>query len=662
MGRRRDARSQWRGWDATSDDGRDTVTSERLASGAPVKNRLFPKVRSWFALGTPLELLSPLSVARILLILALLSWIAMLPASDHRGVVVIATAAVVTMATLGLSMRLRKLTPVGCQLVAAAAIASTGIMVAIVGSTEAVAVAGMLMIEIAVFTGLYLRPSAIAAFQLGGAAIIVVTVGSAQGLVLGAVVAVTGLTAGLVAAMTIALVTGAARRRASVDPDTGLANGFGLADRLDRLQADGAFVVATVVLRGLSEAREALGHRVAAELMRRAVEDLGQVVPTGAWIARVDFDELVVAEAVQNPSAEAAGRAQAKALAGHLVSGIGSGRYQVGSIEVGLRAHVGLVVAPYDGDDITELIRRASLTARRAVTSGLSLDEWTGADGSLTSADLSLLTDLRTAADRGELWIAYQPQIEAESGRTVAAEALLRWTSPVHGVVPPGIFIPLAERVGLIDQLTDWVLDEVLDAQLRWDALDVVLRVSMNLSPLSLSDPDLSDRVLDALRTRGVAPERLGIEVTETAAVDVVQAVDRLRPLHDQGVRIAIDDFGTGYTSLSILAHLPIDELKVDQRFVLATSHSAADVAIVEAVKDLAHRLGFDAVAEGVEDEAISDRMCAIGFDLLQGYHFARPLTEHDVLERVRAERQSSDDFRPSRPAVPSLPSGRPTG
>ena len=152
---------------------------------------------------------------------------------------------------------------------------------------------------------------------------------------------------------------------------------------------------------------------------------------------------------------------------------------------------------------------------------------------------------------------------------------------------------------------------------------------------MSLSDPTLPGRILDALRSRDLPASALAVEVTETVALDVSQAVDRLRPLHDEGVWVSIDDFGTGYTSLSILPHLPLDELKVDQRFVLASPTSPADVAIVESVRDLARRLGLEAVAEGVETEEIARRMTEIGFDALQGYHFARPMPENDLIEFV---------------------------
>src|SRR5262249_17716207 len=154
-------------------------------------------------------------------------------------------------------------------------------------------------------------------------------------------------------------------------------------------------------------------------------------------------------------------------------------------------------------------------------------------------------------------------------------EALMRWTSPEHGFVSPGRFIPLAERTGLIEPLTDWLLNTVLDSQAQWRAVGLELRVSINVSGVSMGDPGLPERILSALRDRDLPTSALAIEITETAAVVAAHAVERLSPLHNAGVRVSIDDFGTGYTSLSVLPKLPLNELKVDQRFVMAATKSS---------------------------------------------------------------------------------------
>jgi EAL domain-containing protein (putative c-di-GMP-specific phosphodiesterase class I) len=263
---------------------------------------------------------------------------------------------------------------------------------------------------------------------------------------------------------------------------------------------------------------------------------------------------------------------------------------------------------------------------------------WSGDQGALTAGDLALLARLRLASEHGELSLAYQPQVATASMQIVSVEALLRWNSLTLGSVPPGQFVPLSDRTGLIDRLTEWVMGEALDAQVRWRRAGLEIPVSVNLSATSLTVPDLAQWILSELEARQLPASSLTVEVTETAAIDLLRAVDLLRPLHDRGVRVSIDDFGTGYTSLSVLPDLPLDELKVDQRFVLRSSTSPADETIVRTVRELAHRLGLVAVAEGVENQELFDRMVAFDFDILQGYHLARPLSENDLVAALMDE------------------------
>jgi EAL domain-containing protein (putative c-di-GMP-specific phosphodiesterase class I) len=328
---------------------------------------------------------------------------------------------------------------------------------------------------------------------------------------------------------------------------------------------------------------------------------------------------------------------EAMTLAAKLTRTVAAGRYAVGSIEVSLRAHVGIAVSPWHGHEIADLVRYSAFAAERANDFGQAVTVYDRTERRLTQDDLALLADLRTAADDGQLWLAYQPQMAAGTGHAVGVESLLRWNHPTRGFVSPGEFIPLAERTGLIDRLTEWVLDQALDAQVRWRALGFEVPVSVNVSARSLTRPDLSALILEALRSRELPTSALTVEVTETAATpDLLLAINLLRPLHDNGVRISIDDFGTGYTSLSVLPSLPLDELKVDQQFVMRSATSSADEAIVRSVRELAHRLGLTAVAEGVEDEALDRRIVALGFDVIQGYFHARPMPEDALLDFLR--------------------------
>ena len=504
-------------------------------------------------------------------------------------------------------------------------------------------------VVVGVATGLFHSVRVLMLQALAVAASTAVVFGHADGISTGCALGLLTLITAASSSATVFFLTRATSRLGSLDPDTGLPNGAGLTRRMASRMGGPSFVVAVVRLAGIDDARDALGYEVGADLLRRAVEDLGQVLPPATFIGRIDGDELVVTAGLDPTTEASTSRAdredEAASLAATLSSAIAAGCYLVGEIEVVLRSHVGIAIAPWDGHEVPELVRRASLSAGRAEETGQACHLWGGEGGRMTSTDLSLLADLRMAVNRDELFLTYQPQIAPVSNRVAAVEALVRWNHPRLGVVGPGRFLPLAERTGLVHRLTDWVLDEALDAQVRWRALGFDLPVSVNLSPTCLTNPKVGDRILAALESRALPPQCLTIEVTETAVLDLVQAVTLLRPLYDRGVRISIDDFGTGYTSLAVLPDLPLSELKVDQQFVLRLQNSPADDAIVRTVRELALRLGVHAVAEGVETGELFERTQEYGFDLLQGYFFSRPLEEVRLLAYVRqhesAERAS---------------------
>ena len=642
-----------------------TVTSTRLSPDAHVRNRLFPKTRSWFALEAPLELLSPLSVLRILYGLGAVVWptaTIFLPGPSVSRTAV----AVVTSTVLAVWVVLLLVHRVDSRWTTNLLALSTAQIVVLVwaGHGTPLSYAYLLfLIPVGIAGALFLTLRALLIQQAG----VVLGLWFALAGPLGAtgslvVSAITGL-AVLSSTLTVSFLVRTAQRQGSFDSDTGLPNGAGLSQRVGTRQP--SFVVAVTRLEGIDDARQALGHEVGTELLRRAVEDLGQVLPPATFIGRVDGDELVVTSGLDPTASVRAEREhEALALARTLAGAVNAGRYLVGDIEISLRTHVGLAIAPWDGTEVPELVRRASLSASRAASKGQAQLLWDGDFGAMTADDLSVLADLRLAAEKGELSIAYQPQVTTASARVASVEALLRWTSPTHGAVSPSRFIPLAERTGLIDRLTDWVLNEALDAQVRWRSTGLDIPVSVNLSPTTLTTPELPIQILESLARRGLPTHSLTVEVTETAAIDLLQAVRLLRPLHDNGVRISIDDFGTGYTSLAALPDLPLDELKVDQRFVLRSSTSPADDAIVRTVRELALRLGLDAVAEGVETGEIFDRMCDYGFDLLQGYYLSKPLQESDLIiyanERVQDEHAFTRERRKiRRPLVPESPSHR---
>ena len=231
--------------------------------------------------------------------------------------------------------------------------------------------------------------------------------------------------------------------------------------------------------------------------------------------------------------------------------------------------------------------------------------------------------DLQKAITEGELNVFYQPQVRVSDGELLAFEALARWTHPVHGQVPPGTFVPLAEESGLMPELGEWVLRTVCREAAAWRR---PLRVAVNLSPIQIIQGDLPSLVHSILIETGMSPERLELEVTESVLIkDMDRALRTLRRLKAFGIRIAMDDFGTGYSSLSYLQSFPFDKLKIDRSFVHNLDHNAHSRAIVRAVVGLGRALNLPVVAEGVESSAQLDVLRSETCEEVQGFLTGRP-------------------------------------
>jgi EAL domain-containing protein (putative c-di-GMP-specific phosphodiesterase class I) len=253
---------------------------------------------------------------------------------------------------------------------------------------------------------------------------------------------------------------------------------------------------------------------------------------------------------------------------------------------------------------------------------------------------LEIETGLRTAVERDELRLVYQPEVDLATGRIVGAEALMRWEHPVHGLIPPDRFIPAAERSGLIIAMGAWAVREACRQAVAWCVeTGEELTVAVNVSPRQLADDGFLAVVEDALAAAGLPPERLCLEVTESAVVaDLEDAVAKLGALKSLGLHLAIDDFGVGHSSLSQLKYLvPVDTLKIDKSFIDGVTEGGEDEAIVRAVIELARSVGMTTVAEGVEQGDQADTLRLLDCGIGQGYHFARPQAAADVARLLRA-------------------------
>jgi diguanylate cyclase len=319
--------------------------------------------------------------------------------------------------------------------------------------------------------------------------------------------------------------------------------------------------------------------------------------------------------------------------------------------ETTLSCSVGISIYPENGA-LSRLIAHADAAMRSA--KGMGGASYCFFEARMTSTgavkQIDLLRDLRLALARNELQLFYQPKIHAPSGEITAAEALLRWHHPKRGIISPGVFIPIAERFGLIGAIGDWVIGEACRQARIWRDEGLRMRVAINLSVHQLRKADLADRIAAALKTHGINPQLLTCEITESDAMEDTESTMRIfNALNAMGVHLSIDDFGTGYSSLSTLRKMRPGELKIDRSFVLDLETSADARAVVDAVVKLAKALDIKVVAEGVETEGQSQVLRAMGCDELQGYLFAKPMSAkalglwaiNDVGPRTLAFRKS---------------------
>jgi len=293
-------------------------------------------------------------------------------------------------------------------------------------------------------------------------------------------------------------------------------------------------------------------------------------------------------------------------------------------LEVG--ASIGIALHPRHGSDARTLMRCADVAMYSAKQTNIGYSFHNREHESRSPDQLALVVEMRGATERGEFELYYQPKMHLRSGLMTRAEVLLRWNHPRRGTLAPSQFVPIAERTGLIKSITDWILDRALMQVARWHESGAPIHVAVNISAKSLQEQNLPAKVQALLDKWGVDPRFLKIEITESSIMaDPAHALAILAMLQSMGVRLSVDDFGTGYSSLTHLRQLPIDEIKIDKSFVTGMARSDADAAIVRTVIDLAHNLGKQVCAEGVEDEVTYEMLKEMGCDLAQGYWISHP-------------------------------------
>jgi diguanylate cyclase (GGDEF)-like protein/PAS domain S-box-containing protein len=395
-----------------------------------------------------------------------------------------------------------------------------------------------------------------------------------------------------------------------------------LAEALEAARSDGRLIALLLMdLDRFKEVNDTFGHHFGDVLLKQVAFRLRNQLHTDDTVARLGGDEFaIVLTSALDPNAVAM-------TARRILNSLQQPFVVEGQVlEVG--ASIGIALYPQHGSDARTLMRRADVAmyATKQSNAGFTFHERDEPESRVPD-QLSLVVEMRTAIERNEFELYYQPKRHLHSGLVTRVEVLVRWNHPRRGLLMPASFVPIAERTGLIKPMTDWILDKALQQCREWQDAGAPIHVAVNVSAKSLLEETLPSKVQSLLDKWNIDPRFLKIEITESSIMaDPAHALAIMSMLQSMGVRLSVDDFGTGYSSLTHLRELPIDEIKIDKAFVLGMLTSDADAAIVRTVIDLAHNLGKQVCAEGVEDAETLRRLEEMGCDLAQGYFISRAI------------------------------------
>jgi len=375
--------------------------------------------------------------------------------------------------------------------------------------------------------------------------------------------------------------------------------------------------LAIIDLDRFKEVNDTLGHHSGDEVLTKLARRLSDNTRPQDIVARLGGDEFgIVLRDVTNAEE---GLHRLRTIIEHEV--------EVNGLPLSIESSIGYVIAPDDGIDVGELLQHADVAMYFAKAQHTAVSRYDSRQDHYEASNLELVGSLRNAIETGELVLHYQPKTRLDDGRVQAVEALVRWQHPILGLLYPDSFIPLVEQTDLIDRLTEWVLRKALSDMRDLGAEWSDFAVAVNVSARSLNRATFASQVVDALRSEEMSPDRLTIEITETALlIDPSRAMAVLAEIAGSGIKVSIDDFGIGQTSLGYLSSLPVDELKIDKSFVMDMLEKPAHAAIVRSIVELGHNLSFNVVAEGVETAEVLVKLRTTGCDMAQGFYFARPM------------------------------------
>ncbi|WP_157662763.1 bifunctional diguanylate cyclase/phosphodiesterase [Sulfuriferula sp. AH1] len=398
-------------------------------------------------------------------------------------------------------------------------------------------------------------------------------------------------------------------------------------------------------LNRFKEVNDTLGHHYGDELLIALSQRLQGIASPSCMVARMGGDEFGFV-------LESTSKKEAISFSKHVLTMVDE-PFAIDGHKLSIGGSIGIAMYPEHGDITQQLLQHADVAMYAAKHAGSGYVMYAAGINESSLSNLNLIAILKHPDLKNQLSIHYQPKINLRDGVACGLEALVRWNHPVLGSVPPDQFIPIAERIGVMKQITFAVLHSVLAQLEEWHALGLNIKVAVNLSMRNLSDESLPDDIASALKSYNIPPSSLILEVTESSMMlNPELANATLTTLSELGVQCSIDDFGTGYSSLAYLKSLPAAEIKIDKSFVTNMTTDENDAIIVHATIVMAHNMGYRVVAEGVENAEILELLQILGCDIVQGFYFSKPMPAASVPEWIIWHNKQSLRFVSSRLAL----------
>jgi len=400
-----------------------------------------------------------------------------------------------------------------------------------------------------------------------------------------------------------------------------------IARHVDLCRQEGALLGVLIInLPELRDIETMVGYENSDALLSQLIQRISNVLRPRDRIVRLSDNEFILLlPLLKNP-----GHVE---LAANKVMNVIQEPFKVTGQSIKLRAAVGIALFPDHADDPEKLLQRADIALSKALKSSLPCMIYLKTGNETPTPSFIMEAELEEGLRNNDLFLNFQPKINLSTRAICGVEVLARWQSPEKGFIPPDVFIPIAEKTGLILPFTLWVLNGAMRQcrECRYEGKE--LSIAINISANILHDSSLLELGTRTMKIWGIEPTHLILEVTESAMIkDPRLSLETLQRLQDIGISIAIDDFGTGYSSLAYLKKLPVSELKIDKSFVLNMMNDRDDAMIVQSIIDMAHNFGISVTAEGVEDEATLEQLIEMGCDYAQGFYMGRPMSVPDLL------------------------------